>query len=108
MAHLFVYGTLAPGRVNAHILAELTGKWQSATVKGQLQNEGWGAKLGYPGLILDEHPGEVTGLVFTSDDLDAHWQRLDDFEGAHYTRVLTNAQLEGGQFIEVYVYTLAR
>ena len=50
---LFVYGTLAPGRPNEHILAPLGGAWQAATVKGHLKLEGWGAAMGFPGLIPD-------------------------------------------------------
>ncbi len=51
MEHLFVYGTLAPGRPNEHILADVPGTWQSAIVFGTLIDEGWGAELGYPGII---------------------------------------------------------
>ena len=51
---LFVYGTLAPGRPNEHVLTALGGTWQPATVKGHLKPQGWGAEMGYPGLVLDE------------------------------------------------------
>lgn len=37
---LFVYGTLAPGRPNAHVLAEVPGEWEPATVQGTLLQEG--------------------------------------------------------------------
>jgi gamma-glutamylcyclotransferase (GGCT)/AIG2-like uncharacterized protein YtfP len=33
---LFVYGTLAPGRPNEHVFAEIPGRWEAATVKGKL------------------------------------------------------------------------
>ncbi|KAF7785833.1 hypothetical protein PRUB_a0226 [Pseudoalteromonas rubra] len=107
MACLFVYGTLAPGRPNEHILAGLKGQWQPGFVKGHLQNQGWGAELGYPGLILDTGAGEVSGLVFSSSELDAHWQRLDEFEGEHYKRVIAQVRLDNGEIISAYVYTLA-
>jgi gamma-glutamylcyclotransferase (GGCT)/AIG2-like uncharacterized protein YtfP len=42
---LFVYGTLAPGRPNEHMLAEVDGEWETATVRGRLVQEGWGADL---------------------------------------------------------------
>jgi gamma-glutamylcyclotransferase (GGCT)/AIG2-like uncharacterized protein YtfP len=42
---LFVYGTLAPGRPNEHMLAEVDGEWETATVRGRLVPEGWGADL---------------------------------------------------------------
>lgn len=31
---LFVYGTLAPGRPNAHVLADVPGTWRPATISG--------------------------------------------------------------------------
>ncbi len=43
---LFVCGTLAPGRPNAHILAEVPGSWEPASVTGTLRAEGWGAAMG--------------------------------------------------------------
>ena len=104
---LFVYGTLAPGRANEHVLAELRGAWAPATVRGTLHPEGWGAALGYPGIVLDETGGEVRGLVFSSEDLGAHWTRLDEFEGGGYERVLTAATLEDGSIIEAHIYQLS-
>src|ERR1700733_10423453 len=50
---LAVYGTLAPGRVNHHQISALAGNWKRGTVKGKLLSSGWGAALGFPGLILD-------------------------------------------------------
>jgi gamma-glutamylcyclotransferase (GGCT)/AIG2-like uncharacterized protein YtfP len=67
MTHrLFVYGTLAPGRPNEHVLADVPGEWEPATVTGTLFQEGWGAAVGYPGIVLDEHGGEVEGFLFSS------------------------------------------
>jgi gamma-glutamylcyclotransferase (GGCT)/AIG2-like uncharacterized protein YtfP len=104
---LFVYGTLAPGRPNEHVLANVAGEWQPATVTGRLIKQGWGAALGYPGLVLDEHGEQVAGFVFTSDKLPEYWTRLDEFEGAAYDRVLTNARLTDGRTVEAFVYTLS-
>ena len=81
---LFVYGTLAPGRPNAQVLASVSGTWVAATVRGKLIPEGWGAAAGYPGIVLDSQGDEVRGLVFSSDALSAHWDRLDAFEGDGY------------------------
>src|SRR5687768_15927842 len=89
---LFVYGTLAPGRPNEHILADVPGTWEPATVIGALHPEGWGAAAGYPGIVLAEHGGEVEGLLFTSETLAQHWDRLDEFEGEGYERVLITAK----------------
>ena len=108
MTHrLFVYGTLAPGRPNEHVLAGVPGKWEPATVKGRLLPEGWGAAAGYPGIVLDEQGGEVEGLLFSSESLAEHWPRLDEFEGEGYERVLTTAKLKDGTPVNAYVYQLS-
>lgn len=104
---LFVYGTLAPGRSNAHVLADVPGDWQPATVRGTVLPDGWGAAAGYPGLILDESASEVQGLLFTSSELPAHWQRLDDFEGEGYVRVLVAVRLGQGAVVPAQVYALS-
>jgi gamma-glutamylcyclotransferase (GGCT)/AIG2-like uncharacterized protein YtfP len=70
---LFVYRTLAPGRPNAHVLADVAGEWVPATVIGTLLHEGWGAEMGYPGIALDAHGSEVEGLLFSSERLPEHW-----------------------------------
>ena len=107
MTHrLFVYGTLAPGRPNEHILADLAGDWEPATVTGTLLQEGWGAAAGYPGIVLDEDGREVQGLVFSSENLPQHWARLDEFEGEGYERVLTTVKLKDGTAVEAYIYAL--
>lgn len=107
MQRLFVYGTLAPGRPNEHILAPLGGDWRPATVKGHLQQGGWGAVLGFPALVLDEAGEHVSGFVFSAENLAAFWDTLDTFEGEQYERVLTNARLDDGSTIETYVYVLS-
>jgi gamma-glutamylcyclotransferase (GGCT)/AIG2-like uncharacterized protein YtfP len=107
MTHrLFVYGTLAPGRPNAHVLADVPGKWEPATVIGKLFQEGWGAAAGYPGIVLDERGGEIEGLLFSSDELAEQWARLDEFEGEGYERVVTKAKLKDGSVVPAYVYRL--
>lgn len=104
--HLFVYGSLAPGRPNAHVLAPLNGAWQPATVQGELRLQGWGARFGYPGLVLDATAGAVQGFLFSSAQLADFWRALDEFEGAEYLRELTTAQLEDGSSVEAWVYAL--
>lgn len=103
---LFVYGTLAPGRPNAHILADVPGTWLPASVTGTLRAEGWGAAMGYPGLDLDDHGQAVEGLVFSSDELPKHWARLDEFEGDAYRRILTTVRLANGEHVQAYLYAL--
>ncbi len=103
---LFVYGTLAPGRPNAHVLAELGATWTPAVVHGHLVAEGWGAEAGYPGILLDDSAPGVDGLLCESADLPEHWDRLDDFEGPGYERVLVTAHLADGLTVPAFVYTI--
>lgn len=83
------YGTLAPGRVNHHLLEGLSGAWVAGGVRGRIMPASWGEHFGLPGLVLDPDGGEVAVQVFTSPDLPAHWARLDAFEGAAFRRVET-------------------
>ena len=101
-----IYGTLAPGRVNHHQLAGLQGRWQQGTVKGRLLEAGWGAKLGYPGLVLDPLGPEVEVFLFELLDLPEHWSRLDAFEGSGYQRVVTTVRTADGD-VEAWIYVLA-
>ncbi len=103
---LFVYGTLAPGRPNEHVLSAIGGSWDAASVTGSLRQEGWGAAMGYPGIDLDEHGDEVQGFLFSSEKLSDHWAKLDAFEGKSYERVLTVVKLRGNRTVDAYIYTL--
>ena len=103
---LFVYGTLAPGRPNAHLMDGIPGTWETATVKGILLQEGWGAEFGCPGMVLDERGAEIHGFIFSSSELHAHWTRLDAFEGGGYERVVTKAELGDGTVVKAHVYAL--
>jgi len=103
---LFVYGTLTPGGPNEHVLAEVPGTWEPATVKGTLLQEGWGAAVGYPGIVLNEVGGEVHGFIFSSEELATHWVRLDEFEGDGYERVITSAEFGDGTVVKAHIYVL--
>jgi len=103
---LFVYGTLAPGRPNEHVLAAVPGTWEPATVMGTLHQEGWGAAAGYPGIVLDESGEDVQGFLFSSTELSKHWPRLDEFEGDGYERVAASAKRADGSVVETYIYVL--
>lgn len=105
---LFVYGTLAPGRPNAHEMDGMVGTWEPAVARGDLLPDGWGAAAGYPAIVLADDGPEVPGLVFSSADLPAHWERLDEFEGEGYDRVLTKVRLADGQQASAFVYALRR
>ena len=114
---LFVYGTLAPGQVNPHVLAPLSGAWTEAQVSGSLQDAGWGAANGCPGaglvnndidkITADSHPTSVVkGVLLESNDLADFWQKLDDFEGTDYRAEVTMARLVTGEYRRCAVYTL--
>ena len=104
---LFVYGTLGPGRPNEHVLGDIGGRWEDAWVSGTLHEEGWGAEMGFPGIVLDGG-GRIDGFLFSSENIRDHWGMLDAFEGDAYQRVLTQVQLTTGASVEAYIYTLKR
>jgi len=107
MERIFVYGSLAPGRENEHLLAKLVGTWQAASVRGEMDPLGWGTTGGYPGLYLDPEGSEVVGFLFASEALSAHWSTLDHFEGEAYTRVMTSVRCQDGSMVSAYVYVVS-
>jgi gamma-glutamylcyclotransferase (GGCT)/AIG2-like uncharacterized protein YtfP len=93
---LAVYGSLAPGQSNHHLLAHLPGNWVGRfLVHGDLQAAGWGAALGYPAITWREDGPEVQVQLFISQHLPMHWARLDEFEGEEYRRILVPLYHEG-------------
>jgi gamma-glutamylcyclotransferase (GGCT)/AIG2-like uncharacterized protein YtfP len=85
---LAVYGSLAPGRSNHHVVAPLGGQWAEGVVEGDLHPVGWGATLGFPAFRPREGGPAVPVHVLTSAALPAAWNDLDLFEGAEYRRIL--------------------
>ncbi|MEO1057737.1 MAG: gamma-glutamylcyclotransferase family protein [Actinomycetota bacterium] len=103
---LATYGSLAPGRSNHHVVADLTGEWLHGTVRGNLRHDGWGADLGFPGIVLDPHGPLVEVQVLESRDLPARWNQLDEFEGPGYRRVVTVVSTDRGD-VHAQIYALA-
>ncbi|WP_020558923.1 gamma-glutamylcyclotransferase [Thiofilum flexile] len=103
---LFVYGSLAPGRPNEHLLKKVGGEWVEATVRGRLVSEGWGADMGFPGIIPTPDGEVVCGYLFSSDNLSAYWDEIDQFEGAGYERVIIKAQAKDGAAVDAFIYQL--
>lgn len=103
---LFVYGSLQPGGPNEHVLASVIGDWQPAVLKGRLSDSGWGAGLGYPGLLIDAAGDDVSGYVLRSSSLGEILPELDRFEGDEYERVAAAVTLDSGERVQAYVYTL--
>jgi gamma-glutamylcyclotransferase (GGCT)/AIG2-like uncharacterized protein YtfP len=103
---LATYGTRAPGRANHHQLAGLKGRWQQGTVRGRLTDAGWGAALGYPGLVLDPLGSAVEVSLFESSEPPDHWPRLDAFEETGYRRVVTQVRTPDGD-LDARIYVIA-
>jgi len=76
-------------------------------VTGYLKPQGWGAEMGYPGIVLDDTGDEIKGYVFCSDHLDDHWDELDAFEGEAYQRVLIQVKTKDQMAVEAYIYILS-
>lgn len=106
MERLFIYGSLQPGGPNEHVLTAIGGEWKPAAIKGKLVEAGWGASMGYPGLVIDKHEDDVHGYVFTSSNLSTQWAHLDKFEGKEYERIVASVTLLSGKQVEAYVYVL--
>jgi gamma-glutamylcyclotransferase (GGCT)/AIG2-like uncharacterized protein YtfP len=105
---LAVYGSLAPGKKNHHVIAGIHGSWRKAVLRGSLHNEGWGAGEGFPGFFWDGTNTPVAAQVFSSRELPHYWPRLDEFEGAEYRRILVPAEILGEGIEICNVYALAK
>ncbi|HUQ80939.1 MAG TPA: gamma-glutamylcyclotransferase family protein [Gemmatimonadaceae bacterium] len=84
---LVVYGSLAPGKSNHHMLADYPGTWTTGRVRGDLINAGWGATGGFPGLVPRADGPWIPVRIFESAALAHAWPKLDAFEGDDYQRV---------------------
>lgn len=105
---LAVYGSLAPGKKNHHMIAGIPGSWRTATLRGSLLNEGWGAGEGFPGFLWNGTNTPVAAQVFSSADLPHYWSRLDEFEGDEYRRILVPAEIESSELEICNVYALVK
>jgi gamma-glutamylcyclotransferase (GGCT)/AIG2-like uncharacterized protein YtfP len=80
---LVVYGTLAPGRENHHLLEMVTGEWAEVTIEGEL-----GDWIGYPMFRWVSPGARVPAWLLRSSELTEHFERLDAFETSAYARHL--------------------
>lgn len=85
---LAVYGTLAPGEPNHHVVAPLGGEWTDGAIEGDLFPEGRGATLGYPACRPRAGGSSVAVKVLSAPALAAAWSEIDRFEGPGYRRML--------------------
>lgn len=103
---LAVYGSLRPGQPNHHELDDLYGEWRPGVVHGHLHDRGWGAELGYPGVVLDPQGPAVSVMVLTSPHLPDAWPRLDNFEGSAYRRSVVEVELDDGATVLANIYEI--
>ena len=103
---LAVYGTLAPGQPNHHVVAPLGGEWTEGLIEGDLFPVGWGATLGYPAFLPRAGGPSVAVKVLTSPMLATAWPALDHFEGSEYRRILVPV-FRPGPADERRLYTVA-
>ena len=103
---LAVYGSLRPGGPNEHILAALEGSWTDGFVKGTLEQAGWGAKVGFPGIRLSDQGELIPVKLFQSPELKTFWVQLDEFEGEEYIRQTCVVETKNG-LVTACIYTLA-
>lgn len=105
---LAVYGSLRPGGSNHREVRDLDGEWRSGAVHGHLQDQGWGSRLGYPGIVLDPQGPPVPVMLLTSSDLPEAWSRLDNFEGPGYRRTVVTVELDDGSAVRANIYEVRR
>jgi gamma-glutamylcyclotransferase (GGCT)/AIG2-like uncharacterized protein YtfP len=105
--NLAVYGTLAPGQPNHHVVVPLGGEWTDGVIEGDLLQVGWGAALGYPAFRPGAGPATVPVKLLTTPRLAAAWPDLDAFEGAEYRRILIPV-FTPGPAGERRLYTVAK
>ena len=102
---LFIYGTLIPGEVNAHLLAPLKGSYVKASIKGSIHIVQSKLHNGLRGLFYEPlNENHVNGYLFESDDLPNFWHELDEFEGDEFPRIEVNVTLEDGAQVDCYAY----
>lgn len=98
---LAVYGTLAPGKPNHHIVAPYGGTWSDGIIRGDLGRVGWGAELNYPGFNPRENGTDISAKLLRSSQLPDAWPAIDEFEGSDYYRILVPVFGKDGQVMTV-------
>ena len=88
---LAVYGTLAPGKPNASILAGIDGQWLEGTVYGDVSEAD-----GFPVYHWQRPGSSVPVKILDAPTLPDHFDRLDSFEGTRYRRILLPVEMQGG------------
>jgi gamma-glutamylcyclotransferase (GGCT)/AIG2-like uncharacterized protein YtfP len=95
---LIVYGTLVPGGMYHHLLADLPGTWEPCLIRGHMA-EYWGFKA----FRYDEHGSEQPAWLLTSKALPQKFPELDAFEGEGYCRRIIPARV-GLRRVRAHIY----
>jgi len=98
---LAVYGSLVPGEVNHHVIADLPGTWEDCIVTGMLHPAEPADGSAFPALRWRAGGPPVAAHLLVSDALPAQWARLDAFEGTAYRRILVPVHSESGALLAV-------
>jgi len=101
---LAVYGTLAPGEPNHHVVAPYGGEWTRGAIEGERLPVGWAAGLGYPGFRPRAGGAIVPVQVLIAPALADAWPVLDAFEGPDYRRVLVPVFNDGRLYTVANLY----
>lgn len=99
---LAAYGALAPGGAFHAELVGAGGQWAPGVVHGQLRDG--------PLQLLVQTPagGAIpVQLLHGADGLPVLWTRLDELEGASYSRVLAAVETEQGELVVANLYAAA-
>jgi gamma-glutamylcyclotransferase (GGCT)/AIG2-like uncharacterized protein YtfP len=87
---LIVYGTLAPGGLFHHLLADIPGDWRPCTIRGRM-----GLIRHYRAFRWNPAGEDHAAWLFTSSHLPGKLAHLDRFEGRAYRRRLIPAEVAG-------------
>lgn len=101
-SRLVVYGSLAPGQANHHIVEALDGQWTPCTIRGSIE-----MRDGYRVFRWDEKGAPIDAQMLSSAQLPEAWAAIDEFEGAGYRRCVIPVEI-GRKRILANVYTDAR
>lgn len=74
------------------------------SVRSDLNQEGWGATLDFPGLVWSRNGIQVDVQVLHSKATPEHWPRLDDLEGECYLQTLAPVSNDNGNCLVGNIY----
>ncbi|MGZ8866812.1 MAG: gamma-glutamylcyclotransferase family protein [Thermoanaerobaculia bacterium] len=101
-SRLVVYGSLAPGEANHHIVEGLKGRWFPCVITGSIEMHD-----GHRVFRWDEKGSRIDAQLLSSPKLPGAWPEIDEFEGAGYRRRVIPVEV-GGKRLLANVYTDAR